>query len=326
MANKNSRFDFSGDLAWLPWLGVAIATLVLAIWGIASLAQQNPALVAGPTTLASAPTPSPQVTITLTAFQPSSAGPTLKTLPNLKGRALKVGTDPTYPPFESLNEKQEIVGFDVDLVTEICKRINCNATFVASDLDRLLDGVQNRTFDLSVSAWIISEERAKIVDWGLPYMPNPQILLVRAEENRIKEPEDFKNGNWSIAVQSSTTSATIARKLVNDPTKQIKEFPELTLAVQALISKQADAVVIDIYSAIDPLDENRGKLKVTGKPFGDAFLGFAFRKGDLELREAFNAGLKAIYEDGTWSKLCTKAWKDIALKPDCTGKTLPFSK
>lgn len=325
MANQNPRFDFSGDLAWLPWLGVALATLVLAVWGIVSLAQQNPALVEGPTTFASAPTQSPQATITLTAFQSSSASPTLKTLPNLKGRALKVGTEPTYPPFESLNEKQAIVGFDVDLVTEICKRINCNATFVASDLDRLLEAVQNRTFDLSVSAWIISDERAKIVDWGLPYMPNPQILLVRAEENRIKAPEDFKNANWSIAVQSNTTSATIARKLVNDPAKQIKEFPELTLAVQALISKQADAVVIDIYSALDPLDENRGKLKVTGKSFGDSFLGFAFRKGDQELREAFNAGLKAVYEDGTWSKLCAKAWQDLALKPDCSGKTLPFS-
>lgn len=317
---------FSGDKAWLPWLAVVIATLVLAIFGIASLAEQNPALVYGPTPVPPTPAKSAQATITLTAFQSAQGSPSPRALPNLKGRALKVGTDASYPPFESLNEKQEIVGFDVDVVTEICKQINCNATFVSAEFDRLLGAVQNRVYDLSVSAWVITDERARTIDFGLPYLPNSQVLLVRAEENRIKEPADLKTATLSVAVQSNTTSLAVAKKLVADSNKQIKEFPELALAIQALVSKQADVVVIDIYSAIDPLDQNKNRIKVAGKEFGDGFLGFVFRKGDRELREAFDAGLKAVYQDGTWSKLCDKWWKDLAPKPDCTGKTLPLGK
>ncbi|MCI0475425.1 MAG: transporter substrate-binding domain-containing protein, partial [Anaerolineales bacterium] len=85
---------------------------------------------------APAPTPAP------TAAPPTVAKPTempkpttapAATLPDLKGRALKVGSDTTYPPFESINDKKEIVGFDVDLVMEICKKVNCKATFVTAD-------------------------------------------------------------------------------------------------------------------------------------------------------------------------------------------------
>lgn len=253
---------------------------------------------------------------------PSSSGSAASGLPDLKGRALKVGSDTTYPPFESVDKDKKIVGFDVELVDEICKKINCKATFNTADFDGLMIAVNNKTYDFSASGWTITDERAKTVDFSLPYMPNTEVLVTRADETRLKEPEDLKKPELIVATQLGTTNAVTAKKLVADANKQVKEFQDFPAAVAALINKQADAVVIDTFAASALLEDNKGKIKLTGKQFGNEFLGFVFRKGDAELKNAFDAGLKAAYQDGTWTKLCEKWWKGIEPKPDCAGKLL----
>jgi len=308
-------FKRSHFIAWL-----AVALILIALTACQSSPTPTPTIVIAPPTrtastsssMASLAIPTPTVTPII--------------IPDLKGRALKVGSDTSYPPFESINDKKEVVGFDVDLVNEICKRLNCKATFVSADFDTLLNAVSNQIFDLSASGWTITDERAKKVDFGLPYIQNTQMLLVRSDETRIKEPEDLKTAPYIVAVQFGTTSAATMKKFVADPAKQVKEYPDIVAAVQALLNKQADVVVVYTFAAFDLIDQNKGKVKVTGKQFGDDYLGIVFRKGDAELKTAFDAGLKIVYQDGTWSKLCDKWWKDTLPKPDCSGKNLPLAK
>jgi polar amino acid transport system substrate-binding protein len=300
------------------WLTILLVLLVL-------IACQ-PTAMPTPTSIVASPTRTQTMTISAAPLAVPSPTATSIALADLKGRALKVGSDTAYPPFESINDKKEIVGFDVDLVNEICKRVNCKATFVTADFDALLSAVTNQMYDLSASGWTITNERARTVDFGLPYMPNTQVLLVRNDESRIKEPEDLKNTAYSVAVQFGTTNATTVRKIVVDPAKQLKEFPDIVTAVLALLNRQVDAVDVNMFAASDLIDQNKGKIKNTGKQFGDDFLGLVFRKGDTELKSAFDSGLKAIYQDGTWSKLCSNWWKDASLKPDCTGTALPLGK
>ena len=275
-----------------------------------------PAATPVPPTVAPKPTEAPK--------PPAAPTTAAAALPDLKGRALKVGSDTTYPPFESINDKKEIVGFDVDLVMEICKKVNCKATFVTADFDGLLIAVNNKSYDFSISGWTITDERGKTVDFGLPYMKNTQVLLVRSDEAVVKGTEDLKKPEVIVAVQLGTTNSITAKKLVADANKQVKEFQDFPAAVQALLNKQASAVVIDTFAASDLLDQNKGKIKLTGNQFGDEALGMVFRKGDAELKGAFDAGLKAIFADGTWGKVCEKWWKDISPKPDCTGAGLPL--
>ena len=53
-------------------------------------------------------------------------------------KTLRIGTDPTYPPFESKNAQGQLVGFDIDLANEICKRIETKCSYVESDFDALI--------------------------------------------------------------------------------------------------------------------------------------------------------------------------------------------
>ncbi|MEG2040358.1 MAG: transporter substrate-binding domain-containing protein, partial [Hafnia sp.] len=60
---------------------------------------------------------------------------------------LRVGTDPTYAPFSSKNPQGQLVGFDIDLAKELCKRINTQCTFVESDFDALIPSLKAKKID-----------------------------------------------------------------------------------------------------------------------------------------------------------------------------------
>jgi polar amino acid transport system substrate-binding protein len=162
------------------------------------------------------------------------------------------------------------------------------------------------------------------VDFGVPMMKNTETFLVRADETRINGTADLKNPNIIVATQNGTTNEITAKKLVADPNKQVKVFDTFDLAVTAVVNKQADVVVIDTFAASGELgsDQFKGKLKLAGGQFGDEVLAWVFQKGDTELENAVNAGLKAVFKDGTYTKLCTQYWKDIDPKPDCSGAGL----
>lgn len=55
---------------------------------------------------------------------------------------IRIGTDPTYAPFESKNSKGELVGFDIDLANELCKRIKAQCTYVENPLDALIPSLK----------------------------------------------------------------------------------------------------------------------------------------------------------------------------------------
>ncbi len=267
-----------------------------------------------------APTSAPTVAATTAPTAAPSTG-----LPDLKGRAVRVGSDTTYPPFETVDEKKEIVGFDVDMVNEICKRVNCKPAFVTADFSSIFTAVASKQYDMAASGITVTDERKKTVDFSDPYISNTQAVLVRADESRIKSKDDLKTATYVVGVQNGTSNEIALRKLVSDENKQIKLYDTFDLAVAALKNKAVDAVVIDTFSAYGYMDDpaNKGALKLAGEQFSvGEFFGMAFPKGS-DLIAPFNAGLKAALKDGTMTKFCEKWWTDPKERPDCSFKLLP---
>lgn len=289
-----------------------------------------PATKAPTTAPTAAPTAAPTSAPTAAPTKAATAVPTTgaAALPDLKGRALKIGSDTTYPPFEYVDDKKQIVGFDVDMVNEICKRVNCKATFVTADFSALPQAVASKQYDAGVSAFTITDDRKKVVDFSDPYISNTEVVLVRADETRIKSKDDLSNTAYVVGVQNGTTNEIMTRKLVKDATKQIKLYDTFDLAVAALKNKTVDAVVIDTFAAFGYMDDpaNKGAFKFAGDQFSsDEFLGMAFPKGS-DLTPAFNTALIAMLKDGTMTNLCKKWWPDPKEQPDCTFKGLPQMK
>ena len=72
---------------------------------------------------------------------------------------VRIGTDPTYAPFESKNAQGELVGFDIDLAKELCKRIQAQCTFVENPLDALIPSLKAKKIDAIMSSLSITEKR-----------------------------------------------------------------------------------------------------------------------------------------------------------------------
>ena len=225
-------------------------------------------------------------------------------LPDLGGRTITVAVENAYPPFNMIDEATgEGVGWDYDAVREICKRINCVPEFKQAAWDGIFPAMQAGEYDMLADGVTITAERDEIVDFSIPYVIVGQVLLVRADETASID-EIKADANRMIGTQLGTTNEIVAKE--HFPAERVKSFEDFGAAVLALLSKDVDGVVIDNVSALGFIEENPGKLKVIGQLTSDEELGFVFPPGS-DLREAVNAALQSMIEDGTLEAL-NKKW------------------
>jgi polar amino acid transport system substrate-binding protein len=225
-------------------------------------------------------------------------------LPDLGGRTITVAVENAYPPFNMIDEATgEGVGWDYDAVREICKRINCVPEFKQAAWDGIFPAMQAGEYDMLADGVTITAERDEIVDFSIPYVTVGQVLLVRADETASID-EIKADPNRMIGTQLGTTNEMVAKE--HFPAERVKSFEDFGAAVLALLSKDVDGVVIDNVSALGFIEENPGQLKVAGQLTSDEQLGFVFPPGS-DLREAVNAALQSMIEDGTLEAL-NKKW------------------
>ena len=120
-------------------------------------------------------------------------------LPDLEGRTLTVGSDTTYPPFETVAQDGSVVGFDVDVVNAVCERVNCVAEFQTTAWDGIFPALANGEFDMVASGVSITPERDEIVDFTDPYHIVTQAIAVRgtglsATSARAPGPRPWRTG------------------------------------------------------------------------------------------------------------------------------------
>lgn len=237
---------------------------------------------------------------------PSAAGQPAK-VPDLGGKEVKIGSDTTYPPFETVDEKtKQIVGFDIDLMDEICKRANCKAKFTTTGWDGIFVALAQGQFDAVVSGVTITDERKKTIDFSEPYLRFGQVVLVRSDESAITGVDSLTGKK--VAVQTGTTNDEKATALQKEgKVGDVKRYETFALAVKALMNKDVDAVIIDSFAADGFMNVNQDKLKKVGQPFTSEALGVALKQGDKDLKAAFDAALEQMKTDGTLDKLY-KTW------------------
>ncbi|MDI6772034.1 MAG: basic amino acid ABC transporter substrate-binding protein [bacterium] len=231
---------------------------------------------------------------------------------DLGGREVKVGSDTTYPPFESVNETtKEIEGFDIDLVNEICKRANCKAKFITTAWDGIFVALSQGQFDAVASGVTITDERRKNIDFSEPYLRYGQVVLVRMDEAAVTGIDTLTGKK--VAVQTGTTNDEKASSLQKEgKVGDVRRYETFALAVKALINKDVDAVIIDSYAADGYINITPDKLKKVGEPFTSEALGIALKKGDAALKQAFDAALEQMKADGTLDGLYKKWFVDRA--------------
>ncbi len=226
-------------------------------------------------------------------------------LVDLNCREVTVAVENAYLPFNYIIVKTgETGGWDYEAFEEICTRLHCTPVFVETAWDGLIQSVAAGQNDVGGDGITITEERAKTVDFSDGYVQIQQRLLVRKGETRFSSIDEFAaNPEFILGTQVNTTNYETAIQYL--PEERIKAFDQFPFAIQALLSGDVDAVIIDEVVGLGYQGENADQLDFVGDSISSDALGFAFQKGS-DLVDPINQALAAMKADGTLDALNLK--------------------
>ncbi|MFY9188636.1 MAG: basic amino acid ABC transporter substrate-binding protein [bacterium] len=233
-------------------------------------------------------------------------------------KVLKWGTNAAFPPFESVNAKGEVEGFDKDLADVIGEELGVEMEVVDTAFETLFAGLEAKKFDMVIAGITIKADRMLKMDFSDPYYEAGQVIVVRTDYDEIDDEQDFAGKR--IGVQIATTADDFVSDMKDGKEdyegkaidiKEIKRYDNYPQAFLDLQHGNIEAVVVDEPVGKAYVKEHGDKVKlVSEEPFIKELTAIAFRKGDTELVEKVNAVLKKIKEDGTYDKMYDKWLKD----------------
>lgn len=214
---------------------------------------------------------------------------------------LRVGTDATYEPFETIDKDGNFVGFDMELIAMVADELGMELKLQNVGWDGIIPGLMNGNYDCLISAMTITAERKKQINFSIPYFTIKQAIVVKEDNHSIKGPKDLIGK--TVAVQNGTTGDLYASEIKNVKMKRFDTNPQ---AVQELLNNNADAAVMDDLVAYQAVNKMKG-LKVI--EIADAEVenyGIGVRKGNDELLNKINKALKTLKENGKLDALINK--------------------
>ena len=237
---------------------------------------------------------------------PAASAPTpAASAPAAAAKVYVVGTDAAYAPFESQNDKGEIVGFDVDVVKAVAQKAGMEVKFVNTPWEGIFNNLNQGDRDLLVSAITITAERKQTMDFSSPYFDAQQLIAVK-KDSKIAKFDDLKK--LKVGVQNGTTGDEVITKLQGKDSANIKRFESTPLALKELEGGGVDAVVADNGVVVHYVNNNSGSnfKTISDASFAPEQYGLAVKKGNAELLEKLNKGLADIKTDGSYNKIYTQ--------------------
>ncbi|MGC8821098.1 MAG: basic amino acid ABC transporter substrate-binding protein [Fervidobacterium sp.] len=225
-----------------------------------------------------------------------------QTLVQIKQRGkLIIGTEPTFPPFEFVDEKNQVVGFDIDIANELAKRLGVKLEIVSLPFDSLIPALQQGKIDMIIAGMTITEERAKIVDFSKPYFEANQAIVVRKDGKF--EPKKFEDLiGKKVAVQLGTTGDLVVSEINGIDIVRFQKFTDAFLELQ---NGRVDAVVLDEAPAKAYTKKFTKFLISSIIDTGETY-GIAVKKNNKELLNFVNQTLDIMKSTGTYNKLLQK--------------------
>lgn len=223
-----------------------------------------------------------------------------------KSGELRVGTDATYPPFETA-EGGQFSGFDIDLASAIARELSVKARFINASFDGIFPALQNGTFDVVMSSVTITPERSASMLFTDPYYDSGQMVAVNQDRQGISSPDDLKGK--SVGVQINTTAQF---ELEKRPGVDVRKYNTIDLALLDLRNKRIDAVVGDVPVLKYMIFQSFRELKTVGHRFTDEKFGIALAQGSEDLQQEINQALKKIRETGEYDRIHEKWFGEAA--------------
>jgi polar amino acid transport system substrate-binding protein len=218
---------------------------------------------------------------------------------------LTVCTHLPYEPFQYKNDAGKIVGFDIDLMDLVAKKLGVTQTIVDTPFEGIKSGqdLNAATCDVAAAGMTITAERQKVMDFSKPYFDANQALLVR-KGTGIDSLAKLRGKK--LGTQASTTGEDYGNAHAKANGYTPVSFKDLAALQQALVTKQVDAAIDDlpvmnIYVKQHPSEVEVSTQFNTGEQYG-----YSVKKGNAKLLAVINQVIDAARSDGTYDKIYAK--------------------
>lgn len=225
---------------------------------------------------------------------------------------LRVGTTPTYVPFEMTDKQGRIIGFEIDLLHAMSRALGVELELVAVPYTDLLSGLMAKKFDLIGSGMTVTQERNLKLNFSDSFIVVGQTVLLHPRlAGTVSSIEDLDEAGYRIAVIEGTTGEAAAQRFLG--AARLKSFATPEEGVREVVEGKADALIHDApYNLIAMARPENSALLTLEQPFTFEPLAFGLKKGDYDSLNWINHFLNQVAQDGTYDQLHDKWFKDTA--------------
>jgi lysine-arginine-ornithine-binding protein len=230
---------------------------------------------------------------------------------------LRIATEGAYPPFNMRNASGELVGLEVDLARELCKRMNRECEIVAQDWDGIIPALLAAKYDGIMATMSITEERKKKIAFSNPYLDVPAYFIGLAASG-IDGTEATLKGK-AVGVQRGTTHERYLQAKFAGVV-EVRTYDTVENALIDLKAGRIDAMIANAATALGWMKApDGGALAMLGGPLRDAAIfgpgvGVGLRQEDAALKAEFDKAIAAVIADGTLDAI-SAAYVPFSLRP-----------
>ncbi len=219
---------------------------------------------------------------------------------------LKVGTHPTFAPFEFSDQEGNVIGFDLDVIKAIAKANGDEIQIESMPFDGLIPSLLTGNIDVIISGMTITDARKKRVLFTDGYYESNLSYLIKKDKADVYTSAEALKGK-TVCVQIGTTGHAFADTITPGNVKALNNESD---AILELSNGGCEAVINDrpvnlYYLKKSNLDTLVDVVDPKFKENVDLF-GIAVRKGNNELLEKLNKGLKELQASGELDKIHVK--------------------
>lgn len=249
------------------------------------------------------------ILMTSAAVLLTACGPANDTAPRAEApaqaRKVVVGLDDNFPPMGFRDEKNQLVGFDIDMAREAAARLGLEMEFKPIDWSAKEAELNGKRVDVLWNGLTITEERRQKIAFTKPYMANHQIIIV-AHASPIANKADL--AGRVVGVQEGSSAIDAVRRDVETAAaiKELKAFGDNVTALMDLSAGRLDAVVVDEVVGRYLASKREGQYRVLEENFGTEDYGVGLNKDDPELLARLDQVLDEMKQDGTAARIATQ--------------------
>lgn len=220
--------------------------------------------------------------------------------------SIRVAIEGAYPPFNFLDQNNELQGFEVDLLKALCTAMQAQCILSAREWDGIVRGLVNREYDAIMSSLEITERRAKRIAFSRPYYRMPAAFIGRKDAAPEQvTPEAL--ADKTVGTTDRSEHAAFLAALY--PTTNVQTYGKLDEANLDLLMERADLVLGDKLSLQRFLDSREGgccRFIADAPPspahYGQGY-GIGIRKEDEVLKTSFDRAIGQVIADGTYDRI-----------------------